>query len=258
MGRLDSKVAIITGAGEGIGRVGAILFAEEGAKAVIACRTAETGEETVTIIKKAGGDAIFVRTDVSKAEDVKNMIKAAVDAYGRLDVLYNNAAIVSEWGALTDWKEQDFEKVIAINVKGVWLGMKYAIPMMIKVGGGSIVNTASTAAFVAQRGSSIYAASKAAVIALSRVAAVEYAPKNIRVNCIAPGPVATQMLTDALKDNPYAIKRIEAETPLGRIGKPEEIAQIALFLASNESSWITGQTLIADGGIEADSHIDAT
>jgi len=186
------------------------------------------------------------------------MIKAAVDAYGRLDVLYNNAAIVSEWGALTDWKEQDFEKVIAINVKGVWLGMKYAIPMMIKVGGGSIVNTASTAAFVAQRGSSIYAASKAAVIALSRVAAVEYAPKNIRVNCIAPGPIATQMLTDALKDNPYAIKRIEAETPLGRIGKPEEIAQIALFLASNESSWITGQTLIADGGIEADSHIDAT
>lgn len=118
MGRLDSKVAIITGAGEGMGRVGAILFAEEGAKAVIACRTAETGEETIIIIKKAGGDAIFVKTDVSKAEDVKNMIKAAVDAYGRLDVLYNNAAIVSEWGALTDWKEQDFEKVIAINVKG--------------------------------------------------------------------------------------------------------------------------------------------
>jgi NAD(P)-dependent dehydrogenase (short-subunit alcohol dehydrogenase family) len=254
MGRLDNKVAIITGAGQGMGRVAAILFAKEGAKVIVAELLSDAGQETVTMVKKAGGNAIFVKTDVSKTEDVKKMIKAAVDTYGKLDVLYNNAAIVAEWAPITDWTEDNFDRIVEVNAKGVWLGMKYAIPEMAKAGGGAIINIASTAALIAQRNSAIYAMTKGGVIAMSRVAAVEFAPKNIRVNCIAPGPVATELLKKAF--SPEVIGRIVSETPLGRLGEPKELAQVALFLASDESSWITGQCVVVDGGIQADSHLD--
>jgi NAD(P)-dependent dehydrogenase (short-subunit alcohol dehydrogenase family) len=253
MGRLDDKVAIVTGAGAGMGKAAAILFAKEGAKVVAAEWVAEWGEEVVKTIKESGGEAVFVKTDVSKTEDVIRMVKTAVETYGKLDVLYNNAGIASDWAPTTDWTEENFEKVIGINVKGVWLGMKYAIPEMIKSGGGSIINAASIAADAAQRGSCIYAASKGAVISMSRVTAVEYADKNIRVNCIKPGDIRTPMLLGVLDDE--GIKRVVAGIPQGRLGEPEEVAQVALFLASDDSSHITGEKITVDGGIEADSHI---
>ena len=252
MGRIDGKVAIITGAGAGIGRAAAILFAKEGAKVVVSDWVREGGEETVRIIKEAGGEAIFIKADVSKTEDVKKMIKSAIDTYGKLNVLYNNAAINSA-ELLVESTEENFEKIIAVNVKGVWLGMKYAIPEMIKSGGGSIINAASIAADMAQRRSSIYAASKGAIISMSRVAAVEYAALNIRVNCIKPGVILTPMAVHIL--SPEVLKHIEDGTPQGRLGKSEDVAQAALFLASDESSFVTGQKLTVDGGIEADSHI---
>jgi len=256
MGRLDGKVAIITGAGTGMGQTAAILFAKEGAKVVVADCVAEWGEQTVMMIKEAGGEAIFIKVDVSKTEDIKKMINTAIDTYGKLDVLYNNAGVNTGYGAPTiEWTEEDYDKNMDVNVKGVWLGMKYAIPEMIKAGGGSIINTASVAADAAQRGSCIYAASKGAVISMSRVAAVEYAGQNIRTNVIKPGTIATPMTLKVLKHDPEAIKRIEREIPQGRLGKPEEVAYLALFLASDESSHITGQKLTVDGGMEADSHL---
>ena len=253
MGRLDGKVAIITGAGRGMGRAAAILFAKEGAKVVVDDWVADRGEETVRMIKEAGSEAIFVNADVSKTEDIRRMIKTAIDAYGRLDILYNNAAIAT-YAPLTEAEEKDFEEIVAVNLKGTWLGMKYAIPEMAKTGGGSIINVASIAADAAQLGSTIYAATKGGVISMTRVAAVENAAQNIRVNIIKPGCIRTPMFEEVVK-YPEAIKHIEDVTPQKRIGKPEEVAHLALFLASDESSNITGQKITADGGIEADSHI---
>ncbi len=252
MGRLNGKVAVITGGGSGMGREASILFATEGAKVVIVDWVAEGGQETLRMVKEAGGEAIFVKADVSKTEDVKKMIKTAVDIYGKLDVLYNNAAI-APYEPLIESTEENFEKIIATNLKGVWLGMKHAIPEMIKSGGGSIINVASFVVDAAQRGSSIYAASKGGVVSMSRVAAVEHAHQGIRVNCIKPGIIITPMSLGCYGD-PEARKRAEAAVPMGRLGQPEEIAQVALFLASDESSLITGTEVLADGGIEADSH----
>jgi len=222
MGRLDSKVAIITGAGSGMGRAAAILFAKEGAKVVIVDWATEGGEETLKMVKEAGGEALFVRADVSKTEDVKKMIQTAVDTYGKLDVLYNNAAI-APYEPLLESTEENWEKVISINLKGIWLGMKYAIPEMLKAGGGSIINT------------------------------VEHAAQNIRVNCIKPGIIVTPMSAGCY-GTPEARRRSEATVPQRRLGEPEEIAQVALFLASDESSLVTGTEILADGGIIADSH----
>jgi len=249
MGRLDGKVAIITGGGSGIGRATAVVFAKEGARVVVADWIAEGGKETVSMIKEAGGEAIFIKTDVSKAEDIKNMIKTSVNTYGKLDILMNIAGIVEEEVSTIDCTEEVFNKIIAVNLNGVWLGMKYAIPEMLKTGGGSIVNTASIAALEAYKGIPAYAASKGGVISMSRVAAIEFAANNIRVNCIAPGHVATPLFLGCW--SPDQLKHLEDIAPQGRLGKPEEIAQVALFLASDESSHITGQTVVADGGITA-------
>jgi len=249
MGRLDGKVANITGGGSGIGRATAVVFAKEGARVVVADWIAEGGKETVSMIKEAGGEAIFIKTDVSKAEDIKNMIKTSVNTYGKLDILTNIAGIVGEEVSTIDCTEKVFNKIIAVNLNGVWLGMKYAIPEMLKTGGGSIVNTASIAALEAYKGIPAYAASKGGVISMSRVAAIEFAAKNIRVNCIAPGHIATPLFLGCW--SPDQLKHLEEIAPQGRLGKPEEIAQVALFLASDESSHITGQTIVADGGITA-------
>jgi len=252
MGRLDGKVAIITGAGTGIGRPIATLSAREGAKVVVACRGVEHGEETVRMIKKAGGEAAFVKTDVSKAEDVKKMVKTTIDTYGKLSVLVNNSA-TNLYKPLQEFTEEEFERMISVNLKGVWLGMKYAFPEMVKAGGGSIININSIVADAAQNGSGIYSATKGGVLSMSRVAAVEFAAKNIRVNCVKPGVIDTPMLS-AVKSSQEAIERVERETPLGRIGKPEDIAPLVVFLASDEASFITGAEMSIDGGIEADSH----
>lgn len=254
IGRLDGKVAIITGAGMGMGRAGAFLFAKEGAKVVVADQVAESGEETVRMIKEAGGEAIFIKADVSKTEDVQKLVKTTIDTYGQLDILYNNAGIATI-EPLIESTEESFDQTIAINLKGVWLGMKYAIPEMIKSRGGSIINVSSINADAAQRGLSIYSASKGGVISMSRTAAVEYARQNIRVNVIKPGVIKTPMVESQMKDYPGVFKRIESETPQGRLGEPEEVAALALFLASDESSYITGQKFTIDGGIEADGHI---
>jgi len=243
MGRLDGKVAIITGAGSGIGRATATLFAREGAKVVVADWATGDGEETVRTIREAGGEAIFVKADVSKAEDVKNMVKTAVDTYGKLDVLYNNAGIGEvETVPTAEVKEENWDKVIAVNLKGVFLGMKYAIPEMLKSGGGSIINTASSAAVQPLPGIASYNASKGGVISLTRGTALEYIRKNIRVNYINPGPTVSRL-------NPPRIAEIwEKHSASGRLSTSEEIAQAALFLASDESSHISATGIAVDGG----------
>jgi len=253
MGRLDGKVAIVTGGGVGMGCTVATRFAAEGAKVVVADWVAETGEETAKNINKAVGEATFVKVDVSKAADVQKMIKVAVDTYGGLHVLYNNAAVLV--GApLIEGKEEDFDKMIAVNLKGVWLGMKHAIPEMVKAGGGSIINVASRCADTAERGVGLYAGTKGGVISISKAAAVENAKQNVRVNVIKPGPTRTPMAEEVFKELPEALAHILQETPDGRLAEVEEIANLAVFFASDESTHITGQKVSVDGGLDAEGH----
>lgn len=250
--RLKGKVAIVTGAGSGMGQATAILFAQEGAKIVVACRnTGRDGEKTVAAIRKAGGEATFVKTDVSKAPDVQRMVQEAVNTYGRLDVLYNNAAVQGDVFLTPEVTEEVYQKYMDVNLKGVWLGMKYAVPEMLKTGAGSITNVASISALVGQRGLSHYAASKGGIIALTRVTAMEYAAKNIRVNCVCPGLVRTPIWDNMEKVSPGSLQKFVDGVPMGRYAKPEEIAQLALFLASDESSFITGSVIVIDGGATA-------
>lgn len=251
MGRLDNKVAIITGAGMGMGQAGALLFAREGAKVVVVDWNAEAGEETVKMIKSAGGEAIFVKADVSKARDVESVVKKTIDAYGKLDVIYNNAAIIGRPDYIENMTEEEWEKIIAINLKGVWLGMKYAIPELLKSGGGSVINTASQCGDRGTRNLGVYCAAKGGVLALTRVVAMELAKKNIRVNALNPGIIGSPMVLNMPKEEQEGFAAI---IPQKRLGKPEEVAYAALFLASDESSHVTGHTLVVDGGIEVDNH----
>lgn len=249
MGRLDGKVAVITGACSGIGEGCAIMFAKEGAKVVVVCRTVESGEATVKNIRDSGGEARYVQADVSKAGDVKNMIKRTVDAYGKLDVLVNNAGVLSGYGPIQECSEEAFDETIAINLRGVWLGMKYAIPEMIKAGGGSIINTSSAVAVLGVSGASCYSASKGGVNALSRSVAVEVAADNIRVNVLQPAIIATPMLASMPPD--YREALIRRSRPRGKAGTVEEVACAAVFLASDEASDVTGIVLPVDGGTTA-------
>ncbi|MGO9268075.1 MAG: SDR family NAD(P)-dependent oxidoreductase [Candidatus Binataceae bacterium] len=246
--RLANKVAIITGAGSGMGKCAALLFASEGAKIAAADITEGPVKETVAEITKNGGQAIAIRADVSKAEDVKRMVDEAVAKFGTPHVLYNNAGIEGESAFLSNMTEDQFDRVIAINLRGVFLGMKYTLPHMMKARGGSIINTASIAGLVAVKGGAAYSAAKAGVIALTRVAALEYGRYNIRVNAICPGAIETPMAARIRGDaapNPSAIKRISV---LERMAQPDEIAKVALFLASDDASFATGAPFIIDGG----------
>ena len=249
--RLADKVTIITGAGGGMGRTAALMFAKEGAKVVVAEYGEAAGAETVEQIRAAGGDATFVRADVSKDADARAMVDHAVATYGRLDCLYNNAGIMPEADhSVIDTDVDVWDQVMAVNVRGVYLGCKYAIPAMQAAGGGSIINIAS---FVAILGCSVpqdaYTASKGAVLSLTRSLAVQFGPDGIRANAICPGPVETPLLMDwLLKDE--AAKRLRlARNPTGRFGKPEEIVHMAVYLASDESRWTNGASLVVDGGI---------
>jgi len=251
MGRLDNKVTIITGAGMGMGKAGALVFAREGAKVVVVDWNADAGEETAKMIKDSGGEAIFVKADVSKAKDVENAVKKAVDTYGKLDILVNNAGIMDrERVPLHECKEEDFDRVIAVNLKGAFLAMKYAIPEMLKTGGGSIINQGSNACIQGSPCVPAYATSKGGIPSLSRSAAVDYIRQNIRVNWTMPGFIPTAIVArDLLKGDKKALERLEVAQPLGRFGTEEEIANVILFLASGESSYITATGILVNGGI---------
>ena len=249
--RLQDKVAIITGAGGGMGRVAAQLFSNEGAKVVVAEFGEAAGRETVAQVEASGGQATFVRADVSDEASAKAMVDHAIATYGRVDVLYNNAGVMPEADhSVIDTDVATWDQVMAVNVRGVFLGCKYAIPKMVEQGSGSIINIAS---FVALLGCSVpqdaYTASKGAVISLTRSLAVQFGPNGVRSNAICPGPVETPLLMDWLVKDEEA-KRIRlARNPTGRFGKPEEIVNMALYLASDESRWTNGASLVVDGGI---------
>jgi NAD(P)-dependent dehydrogenase (short-subunit alcohol dehydrogenase family) len=247
-GRVDGKVALVTGGGSGIGRAASLLFAREGAKVVVADYAPEGGEGTVKMIKQVGGDGVFVNANVAVAKQVEAMVAKAVEAYGRLDCAFNNAGISSSMATTAECSEENFDRTIAINLKGVWLCMKYEIPEMLKHGGGSIVNTASTAGLVGFNGLPAYTASKGGVIQLTRTAALEYATQNIRVNCVCPGVVNTPMIARFLDTSTYTAAQMSAAQPLGRMGEPEEIAEAVVWLCSDAAAFVTGHPMVVDGG----------
>jgi NAD(P)-dependent dehydrogenase (short-subunit alcohol dehydrogenase family) len=250
MDRLEGKVALITGAASGFGRAASLLFSKEGASIVVVDIVARGGEETVKKIESDGGKATYFKADVSVTEDVKGMIKAAVNTYGKLDILFNNAGVAGDYVPITEMTEGQWDRGLNVNTRGVWLGMKYAIPEMLKRGGGVIINTASISGFAVVPGTPPeYNVSKAATIMLTKTAAAQFADKNIRVNCICPGHCLTPIVINWLHGSEEARKEVNGRQLIRRMGTAEEIAQVALFLASDEcSSFITGEALVADGG----------
>lgn len=249
--RLKGKVALITGAGSGIGRASAIRFAQEGARVVVVDWKPEGGHETVARIRAQGGEAIFVQADVSRDEDARRMVQMAVQTYGGLHVLMNNAAI-QVFGTIPETSEADWHRVMDVNLKGVYLGCKYAIPQMIAQGGGSIINMSSALGLVGDPDLPAYGATKGGILAMTRSMAQAHGRQGIRVNAICPGDVETPIVVEYFEHQPdpaEARRRVAAEYALGRIAQPEEIANVALFLASDESSFITGTYIVVDGGL---------
>ncbi len=249
---LKNKVAIITGASFGIGKATAFAFAREGARLILASRSKEPGEKVAREIRTQRGKAIYVSTDVSKTESVKRMIEIAIDEYGKLDVLFNNAGVRASIINVVDLTEEEFDRTIDVDLKGVFLCCKYAIPHMIKNGGGSIINCSSTSAFVGQRLQGAYNAAKGGVELLTKCMALDFARYNIRVNTVCPSWVRTEMnrkqLASFTQENWDEVNRLH---PLGRIGEPQDVAPAVVYLASNESSWVTGTSIMVDGGYTA-------
>ncbi len=251
-GRVSGKVALITGGGSGIGRATALVFAREGAKVMIADYDREGGEQTVKMIKTSGGEASFVEANVAVAKQAEAMVAKTVETYGRLDCAFNNAGIEGQMGGnLAECSEENWGRIIAINLTGVFLCMKYEIPQMLKQGGGSIVNTASAAGLIGLPGGTAYVASKHGVAGLTKSAALEYAKSGIRINAVCPGFIRTAMVERVIDGGSISEDAMVAAEPIGRIGKPEEIANAVLFLCSDDASFVTGLPMPVDGGYVA-------
>jgi len=250
-GRLDGKVALVTGGSSGIGRATAQIFAREGAKVVVADVQVDGGEETVRLIKATGGEAIFVKTDVSQPAEVDALIKTTVATYGRLDCAFNNAGIEGALQPTSEYDEAVWDRVISINLKGVWLCMKYEIQQMLAQGGGAIVNTASAAGLVGVQGLSAYTAAKHGVNGLTKTAALEYAKAGIRINSVCPGGVDTPMVKRVFGSNPQFAEAAAAVEPVGRLAQPAEIGEAVVWLCSDAASFVTGLPMAVDGGMVA-------
>jgi NAD(P)-dependent dehydrogenase (short-subunit alcohol dehydrogenase family) len=251
-GMLDGKCALITGAGAGIGRGAALTFARHGARVAVADVAPETGEETVRLIKSAGGEAIFIKCNVAQGGEVQAMIDRVVSAFGRLDCAFNNAGVEASLQKLADDSEENFDRLIGVNLKGVWLCMKHEIKRMIAQGqGGAIVNTASTAGLVGTLNHAIYTATKHGVIGFTKTGAIEYAKDAIRINAVCPGGTETPMLQRLMPQLKERGRVMAARTPLGRTARPEEIGEAAAWLCSDYASFVTGHALVADGGLTA-------
>jgi NAD(P)-dependent dehydrogenase (short-subunit alcohol dehydrogenase family) len=245
--RLIGKIAIVTGGGSGIGRSTAIRFAKEGAKVTGADIDSAGGEETVSVIRESGGEAIFIITDVKDSNQVKELINTTTSTFGGLHILFNNAGIANSEVRSVDLSEEEWDRVIDINLKGVFLGIKYAVPELIKSGGGAIINTSSLLGLKGKKYQAPYNASKAGVVLLTQNAALEYGKYNIRINAIAPGVIDTKII-ESWRQDERKWPIISKANALGRIGSPDEVANAVLFLASDEASFITGATLSVDGG----------
>jgi NAD(P)-dependent dehydrogenase (short-subunit alcohol dehydrogenase family) len=249
-GKLDGKVALVTGSGSGIGRATAVLFAREGARVVVADVGVEGGELTVRTIRDAGGEAIFVRVDVSQAGEVQAAVDRVIETYGRLDCAHNNAGIAGQFAATADYLEEEWDRVIRVNLKGVWLCMKYEIPRMLQQGG-AIVNTASVAGLSGAPRLSAYVASKHGVVGLTKSAALEYASMGIRINAVCPGWIRTPMVEEAFETHPDLEAQISMSEPIGRIGTAQEVAEAVVWLCSDAASFVTGHAMVVDGGLMA-------
>lgn len=247
--RLDGKVALVTGGSSGIGRAIAIAFAQKGAKVVVVARRTQEGEETVRLAKEAGGEALFVQTDVTKAAEVEALVNKTLETYGRLDCAFNNAGSATA-NSITQMSEQDWDFDIAVNLKAVWLCMKYEIPAILKSGAGSIVNMASQGALLGVPNYASYTAAKGGVTALSRTAAMEYAQQKIRVNSVSPGIIKTDIWNNT---PPGMLEELSASIPIQRLGEAEDVAQAVVWLCSDAASFITGQNLVIDGGYTVQS-----
>ncbi|VAW40519.1 hypothetical protein MNBD_CHLOROFLEXI01-3272 [hydrothermal vent metagenome] len=249
--QLAGKMALITGGGSGIGRETAVLFAKHGAKIAVVDLNSVGGQETVQMIADQGGDAFFIQADVSKTADVEQMMGEVVARYGRLDIAFNNAGIEGAPVRSAEVSEADFDQIMAVNVKGVWLCMKVELQQMLMQGSGVIVNTASVAGLIGAHSMSVYAASKHAIVGLTRTAAVEYAKKGIRVNAVCPAVIRTAMVERAIEQLPKLEQGIIMNNPSHRLGETHEVAEAVLWLASDASSFTNGATLTVDGGLTA-------
>lgn len=250
-GSLEGKIALVTGAGSGIGRAAALAFAREGAKVVVADIVADGGKETLRLIEEGGGKGFFIEGDVSSSTDVQTIVQAAVETYGRLDCAFNNAGIEGAQAPTAECTEENWDRVLTINLKGAWLCMKHEIPIMLEQGGGAIVNTASVAGLVGFPNISAYNASKGGVIQLTKTAALEYAKDGIRVNAVCPGVIRTPMIERFFGESPEAEAQFVAMEPVGRMGLPEEIAEAVIWLCSDAASFVTGHAMVVDGGLVA-------